>query len=262
MHETHIFDKLHTDQGSNFTSLVVKTVLQELGIQHFLAAVARHQSCGAEGTNKQASRHITPLLLDKIDKNPAHLSRYVSIVEHILRSHVSHETGLSPFEARFGYKPVLYNNTMDNNDNFVKKSHDEIIKIINANKLVIQEKRITTHPQLFSIGDYVILQREPGVKHPHGNFKHLGPYLITEINHEIILVKNLINGTITPYHSERLLPFNGDSISATNIAHIGQSEKVVMEIISHTGLPSRRSTMDFKVKWLDESISYLPFSEV
>ena len=55
-----IFDKLHTDQGSNFTSHVVKEVLQHLGIQHFLAAVARHQSCGAEGTNKQASRHRIP----------------------------------------------------------------------------------------------------------------------------------------------------------------------------------------------------------
>ena len=81
--------------------------------------------------------------------------------------------------------------------------------------------------------------------------KHRGPYQVIERSTSIYTIENLVDGKRSTTHIHNLRPFNYDPArtSPLVVAQHNEQEFVVESIQSHRGDRTRRSTMEFKVRW-------------
>jgi hypothetical protein len=268
-----LFETLSTDQGSDFTSNVAAEVAAFFRFNHIFAPVGRPQGSGAEGANKQINRLLSAILSKFRDAGLGLLPEYIALVEHILRSHISTETGLSPFAARHGRTPsfplVWQQQALDptNADNHLAAVQDMFRNIessINNYKARHQLGRAGGTPTTLSIGDFVKLM--PLDRPPHGATFYSGPYEVTNVdNHNNITCKHVISSAVAIYHPERLIPFLGDRDSATRAGLLSTGEHVIDRIVTHRGNPNHRRAMDFKVGWAGFEAaddSWLPYASI
>jgi hypothetical protein len=201
------------------------------------------------------------------------LPEYIALVEHILRSHTSTETGLSPFAARHGRSPtfpLIWGEeavTPDNADRHLAAVQDMYRNIdtsINAYKARNQLGRAGGPPSTLAAGDFVKLL--PLNKPPHGVTFYSGPYEVASVDaHNNVTCTHVISGVVAVYHPERLIPFLGDRDSALRAGLLSTGEHVIDRIVTHRGDPNHRRDMEFQVGWANfESAddSWLPYSAV
>lgn len=270
---TDIFERLHTDRGSDFTSHLAKAAAEFYKINHLLTPVGRPQGSGAEGCNKQINRLLSAILSKYRDSCLGLLPEYIKLVEFILRTHISHETGSSPFESRFGRTarfPRVWEEQALNPDNAerhlsaVQLMFRQINDAIVEHKTAVQATRKSTAPIQLSINSYVKLL--PLEKPSHGKTFYSGPFLVTNIDkHNNVTCRSVVTGNSTTYHPERLVPFIGSAEQALQAGALASQEHVIASILTHRGSPTHRSAMEFKVTWRgfsSEHDSWLPFMSV
>ena len=268
-----MFETLSTDQGSDFTSTIATATAEFFRFRHIFAPVGRPQGSGAEGTNKQVNRLLSAILTKYRDSGLGLLPEYIALVEFILRTHVSTETGMSPFAARFGRTPdfpVLWGDeaiTPTNADTHlaaVQQMFRDIETAINAHKARVQLGRTGGEPSLLAPGDLVKLL--PLDKPPHGSTRYSGPYEVTATDaHNNVTCTHVISGVTGVYHPERLLPFLGDRAAAVRAGLLSTGEHIIERFITHRGDPNHRRAMDFKVSWAGFEAaddSWLPYASV
>jgi hypothetical protein len=268
-----IFDTLRTDRGSDFTSALAVETAAFFRINHIFSPVGRPQGSGTEGTNKQVNRILSAILSKYRDSGLGLLPEYISLVEFVLRNHVSSETGVSPFVARFGHTsrfPLIWDAAVLAPTNShahlaaVQAMFQQIQSAILEHKTALQTPRACGTPSLLVPGDYVKLI--PLSKPPHGDTRYSGPYLVTgNDGHNNIACSHVINGRSAIYHPERLIPFIGDRDAAFAAGLLSTKEHVVLAIITHRGSPHLRSEMEFQVSWANKPSaddSWLPWSAI
>ena len=103
-----ITDVLITDPGSNINSEVVKLLLTWFGVRLRLSIVGRHQSNMVERTHREILRFLTLLVNSEGVKDRWSEPHIIGIVQFILNSEVSAETGVTPFEYTFGSFDAKY----------------------------------------------------------------------------------------------------------------------------------------------------------
>ena len=74
------------------------------GIQKLVSLVDRHESNGVEPANKQILRHLSALVHDERISTSWSERTVLPLIEHFLNSAIHSETGLSPLEAKFGFR--------------------------------------------------------------------------------------------------------------------------------------------------------------
>lgn len=89
------FDELASDPGTEFTAEVTDHLLRWLGVDHRLSLVARHEGNGVEGTNRSILRHVRTLCMDRFCKDRWSDPEVLSLVQYVLNSQRSIETGRS-----------------------------------------------------------------------------------------------------------------------------------------------------------------------
>ena len=118
----------------------------------------------------------------------------------------------------------------------------------------------------FPINSYVLL--DP----PQGHRKKLqtqkkGPFQVINIVGSKYVLHDLLTGKNFETQISNLSPFNHDNIRTdpTDIAMHDEQEFLIDQILAHRGDRSRRSTMEFKVRWLgfgDSFDSWEPYASL
>ena len=118
-------------------SQVVKHLNDWFGIRHVVSLVDRHESNGVEGTNKLILRHLRTLTQDlRLVKQWAHPT-VLPLIVFAINDAVSSETGVRPFEAKFGSADATYMR-MPPSLPQSELTH-EFVRLLNANLDVIRE---------------------------------------------------------------------------------------------------------------------------
>ncbi len=90
--------------------------------------------------------------------------------------------------------------------------------------------------------------------------QYLGPYEVVTSAKADVQCKHLVTGAIATYHMDKLKPCFSNSEDAYEAAMVDYNQYVVKEILSYTGDPELRTTMQFMVEFEDGSVVTLPYS--
>jgi hypothetical protein len=78
-----------------------------MGMRHVFSIVDKHAN-GVERVNKEVVRHLRCLVWDRNIRDVFDDPTVIPSVQYILNTHVSSETGFSPFELTFGSSDKIY----------------------------------------------------------------------------------------------------------------------------------------------------------
>ena len=207
-----ISDVLITDPGSNITSEVVKLLLDWFGVRLRISLVGRHQSNAVERTHREILRFLTTLVntedLKKIWAKP----HVIGIIQFLLNSERSSETGVSPFQYTFGSKDaeymVLPASDGEYKSEYMKMLNEDLIKVREAAEKVQQlhqQKRISMPPNTYQIGDYVLFdEASKGFRDQKLKPRYSGPYIILSIYKADITCKHIVTAKEKTFHMEHL----------------------------------------------------------
>ena len=195
-------------------------------------------------------------------------------VFYILNSSVSSETGVIPFHAHFGTKASTYHKMPEGLDP-VATTH-EYVRLLDVNLQLLTEiskryqdelvvdRTSKSDPVLqnqYQAGDFVLFQLNPDNPLPNKlHPKYLGPFEVISQFKNDVECRNLIYGTVSKHHVERLKLFYGTKEEAFKMAQIDNDQYVITRFIAYRGDPDTRTTMEFEVEFRDGSHPWLPWS--
>jgi len=103
-----VFDEIISDPGSAIMADVVTQLNAWLGVKHKVSLVDRHESNGVEGTNKKILGHLRTLVHDERILNRWSDPTVLPLINFALNDAINHETGIRPFDAKFGMDDSKY----------------------------------------------------------------------------------------------------------------------------------------------------------
>ena len=140
----------------------------------------RHESCGVRGTGKKVARHLRVLTQEERIKDEWSLPTVLPLVEYLVNSHVSSETGIIPLEATFGSQDAIYLNMQQGlnpslcTHEFVRRLDENLQHLIRAISKQFQDQLIlectSSTPaetqNKYQAGDFVLFERDKSVPRP------------------------------------------------------------------------------------------------
>jgi len=260
-----VYEDLVSDPGSDLTSEVVDHLLQWYGIRHVFSLVDRHESNGVEGTNKSILRHIRALVADERVHNRWSDPTIIFLVQYILNSQLSTESGIVPFHAHFGTEDNTYFK-MPDSLNVTETAHS-FVKLLDADLKVLWEasqkhqneviakrsRNNNLHEQnMYQLGDLVLFQQDKTKPLPNKlSMRYLGPYEVLSQHKNDVECKHLCMKTIHKFHVDRLKIFVGDRTAAEKVAQLDFDQHEIAEILYYRGNPEIRTTMEFFIRFGD-----------
>lgn len=187
------------------------------GVNHLVSLVDRHESNGTERTNQEVLRHARAFVFDKRLEERWDEPLVCSVIEIHLNNSVSQETGVRPFEVKFGTHAGTYFRlpgelSLDQaTSQFLRllnvdlKTVGEIISKINA-KVVKARRGAATEETIneYQPGDLSYTTSVVPTSSRHGPLKVLCQ------QHRNVEAQHLATGTIAWSFVGRLKLFAGD----------------------------------------------------
>jgi hypothetical protein len=275
-----LVDEIITDPGIEFKNEIIEQLTQWFGITHIFSLVDRHESNGVERTNQEILRHLKALVLDERVKKMWSDPTVLPSIFLIINSAVSNETGVVPFHATFGNQNSTYFKVPDGIGDsertkaYMKLVSDNLVLIADLSKRyqndIVEERTKFSIPELqnqYQPGDYVLFQMNPDEFLPHKLYpKFRGPYEVIKQVKNDVEVRNLIYGSISKFHVERLKIFHAsgspDEVrkKAFEIAQRDNDQYVISRFLAFRGDIESRKTMEFEIEYVDRSVKWLPWS--
>lgn len=278
-----ITDVLITDPGANINSEVMKLLLEWFGIRLRMSIVGRHQSNMVERSHREILRFLSTLVNTEGVKMCWSKPHIIAIIQFILNSEKSSETGVSPFEYVFGSVDFPFLKLPGNANEGIRASI--YLERLNADLLMVraaartiqseeQQKRMRQPHVLNSYvtGDMILFdEASTGGRDSKLTSRYSGPYVITAIHKADISCSHIVTGKEKVFYMEHVKPFFGTREDAYKVALTDDDQYVIKEIKTYRGDPSRRSLMSFLVLFDDgdevwvnykpDLVSSLPFEE-
>ena len=269
-----VFDELWSDPGSDLMSDVVKQLNKWLGIKHVVSLVERHESNGVEGSNKQILRHLRTIVHDKRITKDWSEPYVLCLVLFVINDEVNSETGVRPFDARFGWIDSPYLKLTENalpeeiTHEWIKQLDDKLrtVRSISSEyqaKLV--KERLEQTPEkrrnVYHPGELVLLQRDPSQHLPTKLSMHFtGPWEVIKHESNAVEIRHIATHEIKNVHITRLKMYHGDRAAGYETALRDADQYVVIEILAWRGTVTERSCMWFKVYYADGDILWQEWS--
>ena len=95
-------ERIHSDQGTQFTSTLTQTMSKLLGIEWTFTLAYNPKSNPVERTHRDLKSALMALTQTK----PQEWVQYVPAILHAMRTSVCQPTGFSPFQMMFGRSPI------------------------------------------------------------------------------------------------------------------------------------------------------------
>jgi hypothetical protein len=270
-----VYESLISDPGSDLTSEVVKHLTSWYGVRHVFSLVDRHESNGVEGTNKSILRHLRALVADERVADRWSDPSVLCLVQYILNSQVSHETGVVPFHAHFGTEDATYFKLPEATS--VAATTQEFVRNLDANlralwaasqkhQTNVRSKRSghddPARQNQYQPGDLVLLQRNTSAPAPSKlSMRYMGPYeVISQLKNDV-QCKHLCVKTVHTFHVERLKMFFGSRAEADRVARLDHDQYEVDAILYWRGSPDTRTTMEFYIRYKDGDQRWVTWSK-
>jgi hypothetical protein len=270
-----MFDSIISDPGSEFMNEVIDHLTRWFSIRHVFSLVDRHESNGVEGTNKMVLRHLKALVMDERVRDRWSSPTVLPLVQFIINSHESSETGVVPFHAHFGSADATYFRMPEEGDG--PRSAHAYIQLLDDNLRLLSDisrrfqadlvaKRTAKTPaaaqNIFQPGDLVLWQHNPAEHLPSKlTPKFAGPYAVIEQVKNDVKCKHVIMGNIKEFHVSRLKIFHGTLDQAKEMAMLDHDQYAVSRFIAYRGDPLLRTSMEFEIEFEDGSVVWLPWSK-
>jgi hypothetical protein len=214
-----MIEKILTDQGVSFENALFKDLCRLVGTNKLHSSTYHAMGHGQkERVNKVVKPNLAKFVNDTEDDWDVYLQMTISSYNHSYHASI----GMSPFEARFGYKPTLVadvimkNKTVNEDKNLnsfasgMTKMADHINNVLNSNKQDAQQRqkfyydRVLHANAFFKIGDLVKITNfrvRPGHSKAFEP-KFLGPYSIIQRNNEFnyLLRANNVKDELVHYN--------------------------------------------------------------
>ena len=268
-----LFDCLLSDPGSEFDNEVIRNLTLWLGIRHKFSLVDWHPSNGVESKNYQVLQRLKHLVMDERVKDRWSSPTILPLVQYMINSHVSSETGVVPFQAVFGTVDATYfclpEGGADVHDlhTYVKLLDDNIalLKDISSRfQANIVRQRTAKTPAFqqnqYQPGDLVLFRLNPETHLPTKLTPRFdGPFIVERQYKNDVLCRHVILGTTKEFHVTRLKLFHGTLEQAKEIAMLDQDQYLIDRILAYRGNPLTRTTMSFEVRFNDGSVVWKPW---
>lgn len=271
-----VYEYLISDPGSDLMSEVVAHLVKWLGMRHIFSLVDRHESNGVEGTNKSILRHLNALVADeRVADRWSHPS-VLLLVQYLLNSQISNETGLSAFHAHFGTEDNTYLRLPESSDAaanaqaFVKLLDEDLRALWTTSRAyqqtLLAKRGANSDPALqnqYQPGDLVLFQRAPDARPLPSKLtlRFAGPYEVIVQTKNDVQCRHLCVKTVHTFHVERLKLFTGGREEAERVALLDHDQYQVDRILYYRGNPEIRTTMEFFIRYADGDERWVTWSK-
>ena len=203
----------------------------------------------------------------------------LTLVEFFLNNTDNSEIGMTPYHLHFGTLDATYYQipSLVNETNVPIETSHEFVKLLDNNIQILRETTINYQRNLinerklkqsvkaenkYQPGDLILYAYKTSQPLPTKlTPRNQGPYeVIKHIQNDVTcrhmatgVVKVLENGT-------RMHKFFGTRDEAIKVAMIDQDQYLISEILAYRGDPDQRTTMEFEVRFADDSIVWVPWS--
>ena len=259
------YDSCHSDPGSDYTSAELKDMLTGwLKMKRSFTLTDNPQADGVEPVIKQMMRHLRALCLDKSCQDDWDDEIVLAMVQLVLNETISTRTGVSPFEAQFGYFdserfkfPAEVSDKVDSQ--WVRAVSKQLADIRAASAEYQEREHQKREPGAnfvqarYQPTDYVLVLRDKWSKMDKLSAHGEGPYEVVEhprgSNH--VRVKSLITDQTHTFDCNILRAFVATKHEATRLARSDARQHELLRIEGHTGTPKTRTKMQFALKFAD-----------
>jgi hypothetical protein len=265
-----LFEELISDPGSDLMSEVVRLLHSWVGTKHLVSLVDRHESCGVERRNQEVLRHLRAIVYDKRLEERWDEPLVLCVLEYHMNDSVSAETGVRPFDAKFGSHAGTYFRLPPELPEHLSSS--AFLKLVDADLKLIHEIVSSTNAKVvqtrrgneteatqnhFQPGDFVLhlLPDRPKLKH-----HWYGPLVVIHQRHNDVEARHLATGLVGTYHVSRLKLFVGDQAQARDAAMRDQDQYSIDVVLNYQGNPLRRSETRYYVRFKDSDTRWLTYT--
>jgi hypothetical protein len=277
-------DKIRSDRGSQFVNETIAELTQCLGSEQELSTSYSHEENAiVERSNKEVMRHLRAIIFDDRVFNKWSTDQ-LPLVQRILNAEENINLGVSPAEILFGgvvnlnrqllstpssFKGSHSSQRVSDHMAFLMKRQELLLKVARETQRAQDNHRMSEYDPGFTeypVNSYVLYEHPEGPLHKLKT-KNRGPYRVINIVGSEYTVVDLLNGKEFSTHISNLRPFNYDShkTDPKDVAMHDAEEFEVESILSHRGDKTRRSTMEFLVRWTGygpEEDKWLPYENV
>ena len=277
---------IQSDQGTQYVNDTIDALLEFFPSERRLTLPYRPQANGmVERSNQEVLKHLRAIVFDRRIKTE--WSTVLPLVQRIMNSQIHSATGTSPLRLLYGdaitaNRGLLtgwsdhggdYNSgaTVDMSE-YLADLNQKLSDIVSASQLYQQKvvsKRLAkspASPTTFDIGDYVLVSYPHGVTPDKLTPFWKGPLLVSKVENQTYWCQDLLSGRENPFFVDRLKLFTpAQHISNEDVAVADTDQFIVERIITHRGDTSKRSTLEFKVKWqgypiANDNTDWIPWS--
>lgn len=265
---------LRSDKGSQFVNGIIAEFLKLFVTHHETTlAYSKEENAIVERANKEVMRHLRAIIYDQ--RVQSHWGKHqLPMVMRILNSEEKTTTGLSPAEILFGnavnlgrhiLQPIQQShaNSSEPLSTYMEKllqQQSTLIEVAQASQLKHDSHHMSTFDPAFTefpINSYVLLDPPEG-RRPKLQTRKKGPFQVVNIIGSKYVLQDLLSHKNFETHISNLSPFNFDEsrTDPVDVAMHDNQEFLIEDILAHRGDRTRRSTMEFLVKWDGFAESY------
>ena len=197
------------------------------------------------------------------------------LIQYILNSQVSHETGLRPFHAHFGTEDNTYlrlpehGSIPENAQAFVRLLDEDLRLLWDVSKKhqqkIIVKRSGTDDPSrqnLYQAGDLVLFQRSKSVPLPNKlTMRYTGPFEVLRQHKNDVECRHLCMKTVHKFHVERLKLFHGNLSEAERVARLDFDQFEIDTFLYYRGNPMIRTTIEFYIRFGDGDERWVTWSK-
>ena len=267
-------DVFHSDPGSDFTSDVVRHLLQWLGVGKSITLVDNPQANGVERVNAEIIRHLRALVADERVADRWSDPTVLCWIQVIMNSFVCSGSGYSPFDLMYGSLDSAYFNypitSPVDGDEYSKQLSDnlQLIRTLSSEfQASLKASRESSSDPLaqtrYAHGDFVFYLLDNKLKRGNKlNAMKKGPYMVLQHmdGSNVVSVRNLVTDAIFDLNQKDLQIFRGTLEEAQRMAKLDDDQHDIDRILGYSGDPEKRSSLDFLVLFKDGDKLWLKYS--
>lgn len=265
---------IRSDRGSQFVNGIIAEFSALTHTEHQVTmAYSKEENAIVERANKEVLRHLRAIIFHQKTQQNWGFDQ-LPLVMRILNSEEKKNIGVSPAEILFGnavdlgrhilHQPVAppagSTTTLSDYMSKMLAQQASLIEVAQETQMKHDTHHLSSFDSDFTeypINSYVLFNPPAGDR-PKLQTRKKGPFQVVNFVGSKYVLQDLLTGKNFDTHISNLSPFNFDATRTdpTTVAQHDEQEFLIEAILDHRGDRTRRSTMEFLVRWEGFAASY------